>query len=272
MAILDELLPTRRQRVYDLVREAGIDVREWEASKGQSKSAASNPLYCFNYAFMGEQVVVLNLWHDHMQEQEGSVRYILHPRRSIERTTGNKQRRARYLESALRTAMETRWPIRAIVLAGQRKSAGAAKTSVTRRLLDPEVWHVETYDIANDCCTLARRKPQPTFIDQFTALQEGAPLPMRKTVTSDVATRCPRVRRQALARANGYCQYCHATGFITRDGSIFLETHHVIPLSEGGPDTLNNLVALCPNHHREAHHGAAQAFIRQQLLAYLATT
>ncbi|MGH8672363.1 MAG: HNH endonuclease, partial [Burkholderiales bacterium] len=32
--------------------------------------------------------------------------------------------------------------------------------------------------------------------------------------------------------------------------------HHVAALSEGGADTDDNVVALCPNHHREAHHGA----------------
>lgn len=39
------------------------------------------------------------------------------------------------------------------------------------------------------------------------------------------------------------------------DGEIFLEVHHIIPLSEGGEDTVANAEALCPNCHREKHFG-----------------
>jgi 5-methylcytosine-specific restriction protein A len=54
------------------------------------------------------------------------------------------------------------------------------------------------------------------------------------------------------------------------DGKVFLETHHVIPLSEGGGDTEGNVVALCPNHHREAHHGANRDRMRIELSAIAA--
>ncbi len=55
----------------------------------------------------------------------------------------------------------------------------------------------------------------------------------------------------------------------TDDGSIFLETHHVVPLSERGSDTLLNVVALCANHHREAHLGSSRVSIRNRLLQFL---
>ena len=42
---------------------------------------------------------------------------------------------------------------------------------------------------------------------------------------------------------------------MTKSGSIYLESHHIHPLSEGGADTIENVIALCPNHHREAHFG-----------------
>ncbi len=32
-----------------------------------------------------------------------------------------------------------------------------------------------------------------------------------------------------------------------------VDKHHVWPLSEGGPDVKDNLVALCPNGHRRVH-------------------
>jgi hypothetical protein len=31
------------------------------------------------------------------------------------------------------------------------------------------------------------------------------------------------------------------------------DLHHIIPVSQGGKTTLDNIVSLCPNHHRMAH-------------------
>ncbi|NWO11379.1 HNH endonuclease [Chromohalobacter salexigens] len=271
MTILDEIEPTRRQRVYDLVHAAGVDVSHWDVSKGNSRSAASNPKYCFDWSFVGESAVVLNLWHDGMEEREGIVRYALNPRQTAEKATGRRLLRARQMDAAIQTAMRARLPIRAIVNAGNRKNASNRTTSVKRRLLDPVAWRVESYDDATGHCTLVRSQARPTFIDQFTAWEIGTESPDKKTVTTEVTARCPQVRQQVLTRANGYCEYCREPGFTTGDGKIFLETHHVIPLAESGPDTPRNVVALCPNHHREAHHGAMRDAIRQQLLAHLKT-
>jgi 5-methylcytosine-specific restriction protein A len=53
-------------------------------------------------------------------------------------------------------------------------------------------------------------------------------------------------------------------------GAIYLETHHVVPLSENGADHERNVVAICPNDHREAHHGERREAIRTDLLVMLA--
>lgn len=54
------------------------------------------------------------------------------------------------------------------------------------------------------------------------------------------------------------------------DGKIYLETHHIVPLSEDGLDTEKNVAALCPNHHREAHHGVIKTEMRKKLLNLIA--
>ncbi|AWV01316.1 hypothetical protein DM992_11800 [Burkholderia sp. JP2-270] len=38
-------------------------------------------------------------------------------------------------------------------------------------------------------------------------------------------------------------------------GRPYLEVHHVLPLAQGGHDTVANAIALCPNCHREQHYG-----------------
>jgi HNH endonuclease len=61
----------------------------------------------------------------------------------------------------------------------------------------------------------------------------------------------------------GYrCQICSALGrspiaFEDRNGMGFAEAHHVIPVSQRIVGSLSalNIMVLCPNHHRQAHHG-----------------
>lgn len=66
-----------------------------------------------------------------------------------------------------------------------------------------------------------------------------------------------RVRDWVLTQANGICEYCEEPApFFTAEGKPFLEGHHVVPLEQGGADTVQNMVALCPNCHREFHYGA----------------
>lgn len=57
--------------------------------------------------------------------------------------------------------------------------------------------------------------------------------------------------------ANGICQDClKPAPFKNKiDGEPFLETHHIIPLSDEGEDTIENTIALCPNCHRKRHYG-----------------
>ncbi|MBC8673865.1 HNH endonuclease [Aeromonas hydrophila] len=39
------------------------------------------------------------------------------------------------------------------------------------------------------------------------------------------------------------------------DGTPYLEVHHIQPLANGGEDTIQNTMALCPNCHRKRHFG-----------------
>lgn len=41
-----------------------------------------------------------------------------------------------------------------------------------------------------------------------------------------------------------------------------LHAHHVVPLSCGGSDGFDNLIALCPNHHAMAHRTGRRSYWR----------
>lgn len=62
---------------------------------------------------------------------------------------------------------------------------------------------------------------------------------------------------EILEQSKGICGNCAkpAPFFRKKDGSPYLEVHHILPLSLGGEDTVENAIALCPNCHREAHFG-----------------
>jgi 5-methylcytosine-specific restriction protein A len=76
------------------------------------------------------------------------------------------------------------------------------------------------------------------------------------------------VRDYALARANGRCENCDDNApFVGVSGLPFLEVHHILRLSDGGPDAPNSVAAICPNCHREAHYGKAARELNSRLHA-----
>lgn len=77
-----------------------------------------------------------------------------------------------------------------------------------------------------------------------------------KTIEQVIATfrRDPKVAEYAKKTAKGICQLCGKPApFIDRYGEPYLESHHVIWLSRGGTDTIDNVVGLCPNCHSKVH-------------------
>ena len=76
----------------------------------------------------------------------------------------------------------------------------------------------------------------------------------RAGVAGFVFARDLEVVSWALQRARGFCELCANPGpFPTSAGGRFLEVHHVTPLYQGGPDTVDNVAAVCPNCHRACH-------------------
>jgi len=54
--------------------------------------------------------------------------------------------------------------------------------------------------------------------------------------------------------ADGICDLCKQPApFLSANSAPYLESHHVTWLSRGGCDSLDNVVALCPNCHRKMH-------------------
>jgi hypothetical protein len=101
----------------------------------------------------------------------------------------------------------------------------------------------------------------------------GNEKPLRKpSPPSERFVRDPQVVAYVQQRARGDCEAClKKAPFERDDGAPFLETHHLTRLADGGPDTVENAVAVCPNCHRLLHHGRLRAErarqIRERLFA-----
>lgn len=75
-----------------------------------------------------------------------------------------------------------------------------------------------------------------------------------KSTEAIVYYRDPYLKQMVKRIANGRCQYCgNEAPFIDKQGDPYLEEHHVVRLADGGRDTIENVVAICPNCHRKMH-------------------
>jgi 5-methylcytosine-specific restriction protein A len=94
-----------------------------------------------------------------------------------------------------------------------------------------------------------------TAIEDLDGVPEGALVPEQLRMQGFVYKRSQMVRDYVVHRANGHCEYCGEQGFLMANGNRYIEAHHILGLGDNGPDTVTNVIGLCPGHHREAHFG-----------------
>jgi len=95
---------------------------------------------------------------------------------------------------------------------------------------------------------------------------QGRCQPKKQQSSQTVFERDPLVKAWVLQNAKGICELCGKAGpFIDKSGRYFLEVHHVVFLTDGGSDVLENTAALCPNYHRKCHFSPDADAVRQEL-------
>jgi predicted HNH restriction endonuclease len=271
MDVIESLKPTVRLRLIDLLSTAGVDVSDWSNVKGGKAKASTNPKYCYEWSYEDstQQLIVLNLWFDNLEIEDGSVVQKINMRKvAQDRTNSSPQsKRALTTDVALQLAHKQNWTVKVMICDGPPRALGETRSKASRRKLDTETWYIKRYDMNTGDCVLVRGIASLKFIDQFEINKDDEPT--RREVITSAFERSAVVRQFALNRANGHCELCGVEGFKTASGLIYLESHHIIPLSEGGLDNAKNVIALCPNHHRQAHYGENRELIQQHLLNYI---
>lgn len=94
----------------------------------------------------------------------------------------------------------------------------------------------------------------------------GQAKPKKIRASVDQFVRDAAVVAYVLREADGHCECCmNPAPFAKRNGLPYLEVHHVLSLSFGGSDRVSNAIAVCPNCHRELHHGTRSVDIVERL-------
>jgi 5-methylcytosine-specific restriction protein A len=104
------------------------------------------------------------------------------------------------------------------------------------------------------------------FRESYHGVPAGQVSPKRSRHSTEAFIRDAQVVAFVLRKAIGICECCNKPApFEKPNGLPYLEVHHVKRLASGGSDRVENAVALCPNCHRELHHGAKSIELVEQL-------
>jgi len=136
---LIDLKPTSHKKIIELVADAGIDVSDWQNFKGGAEKAASNPKYCYEWSFENrdENIIVLNLWFDNCEINNGSIIQKLNMASEAKELSGIRYRRASNMDFSLQRAARLKCPIRVIMCdENPTKKLKEGKSTADKRNLD----------------------------------------------------------------------------------------------------------------------------------------
>lgn len=316
MDSLPPLLPPRTlTRIYDVVKDAGIDVSAWHEGKGDFRT---NPKFCYRWAFVGSDCVLLCIWFREVRLTDDSWMCIGNARRDqMERealgsdhwdpAVRNRTKRwamsSYQMDEAMKHAFRNKLPVRVCIIDSKTDASELEASTADYRELDPAPWKL-SYDMMTGDFEVVRvngsdrssphliqtaeleteravasdpvdEDPLDPDLPEITPTSYGVgvvdqfidePVHQPATTTRIERERSARVRQFVMLRSNGLCEWCGSPGFLKHDGQIYLESHHVIALSNDGADHIDNVIALCPNDHRMAHYGEHRDSMAQGML------
>lgn len=112
--------------------------------------------------------------------------------------------------------------------------------------------------------------PLDTLYERAMTSSASAKSPSERVALIRYRSNC--IRMYVLRRANGLCEACSVEApFVNAQNRPYLEPHHILRLSDGGPDHPKWVIALCPNCHRRAHYSKDKAKFNKELIHALKT-
>jgi hypothetical protein len=139
----------------------------------------------------------------------------------------------------------------------------------------PDAAALETA-IDREAVTLAQQTYEDLILKYATQKShlDLADRPGSRAARRTVFERDPLVIAIAKVRAEFQCEVvgCAHPSFNGKDHKPYREVHHIQPLADGGVDTIDNVVCLCPSHHREAHFGESREALKSGFIALRSKT
>jgi len=140
---------------------------------------------------------------------------------------------------------------------------GVGKSSQPKihKILDKHIKYLDTFSTLEEINNHFKKQVELSLKDdnetRKSRLLAARKKPREIEVKTKIYVRNPDVVAEVLKRANGVCEQCkkQAPFLRKKDNCPYLEVHHIIQLSQGGDDAVENALALCPNCHREFHYG-----------------
>lgn len=112
------------------------------------------------------------------------------------------------------------------------------------------------------------RAPLERLMDEYRrARGGGAEASRRISVTATIIERDPLVKAIARQRAGFRCEVpgCPTPSFPSKFTEPYCEVHHLVRLADKGEDSIENVVCVCANHHRELHFGKRHKELAESL-------
>lgn len=145
-----------------MVRDAGISVSAWHEGKGDF---ASNPNFCYRWAFAGEESVVLCLWLRSISFVDGEWKCVGNARREqVEREAQGsdhwdpavRNRTKRWAKSAyqmdevIKEAFRNKLEVRVCIVDSKGSSPNLEASSADYRILDANTWRLSYEMLTGD--------------------------------------------------------------------------------------------------------------------------
>ena len=201
-AALRQIAPTEKASVYEVLRQCGFDVSGWSLKRdgrAVENPAVNGRAYEWSFKDPATEQSAFMLWHAEMEVREDAIRY----RRSwaglvreLERTRPQTARRADAFlihVSNLKPGAVVRV---GIVEGTQSTSVDDQASSVSRRWLDPEPWHLSFWEPRTSTFEFTRGLPRgsdqkagggvETAQVPIDGVPEGAELPPGESLAEDL--------------------------------------------------------------------------------------
>lgn len=114
-----------------------------------------------------------------------------------------------------------------------------------------------------------KSKRQPTIGDLVKALKKlKTPPPQRVSKLIETSNRRDTPLIKLLKKFYGFkCQMPGCRAVIKKkNGELYCEVAHITPFATTLSSTIDNLIVLCPNHHKEFDHGELEVLKRSKKL------